>query len=117
MLDTPADVEAILRSLPARLRPEKAEGWEGIFHFVLRGGDKPDWTVIVEDGACRVEEGLHGEPTCTVRMPAKTFIGIETGTKNPMAAFLKGRIRVTNVGKMRRYDKAFFKLYDVPQET
>ncbi len=115
VLDTPAEMEAIFRSLPARLRPDKAEGWAGVFHFVLRGDEKPEWTVTVEDGVCRVDEGLHGEPSCTVSMPAKTFIGIETGKKNPMVAFLKGRIRVTNVGKMRRYDKAFFKLYDVPE--
>lgn len=117
VLDTPAEVEAIMRSLPARLRPEKVEGWGGIFHFVLRGDDKPEWTIYVEDGRCWVEEGLHGEPACVVAMPSKTFVKIETGKRNPMVAFLKGRIKVTNVGQMRRYDKAFYKLYDVPKEA
>ncbi|MEX1369169.1 MAG: SCP2 sterol-binding domain-containing protein [Nannocystaceae bacterium] len=117
VLDTPAEVEAILRSLPARLRPERVEGWGGVFHFVLRGDDKPEWSIVIEDGACRVEEGLHGDPACVVSMPAKTFIGIETGKKKPMVAFLKGRIKVTNVGQMRRYDRAFYKLYDLPKDA
>lgn len=115
--DTPAEVEAIVRSLPARLRLEKLEeGWSGIFHLVLAGDEKPEWTVTIEGGACRVEEGLHGEPSCVLSMPAKTYVDVETGKKNPMVAFLKGRIKISNVGQMRRYDKAFWKLYDVPKD-
>lgn len=117
VLDTPAEVEAIVRSLPARLRPEAVEGWAGRFHLVLTGDDKPEWTVIIEDGDCTVQEGLHGEPSCVLTMPAKTYVGVETGTKNPMVAFLKGRIKITNVGQMRRYDKAFHKLYDLVEPT
>lgn len=117
MHDTPAEVEAIVRSLPGRLRPEKIEGWTGRFHLALAGADKPEWTVIIEDGTCRVEEGLHGEPSCVLSMPAKTYVGVETGKKNPMVAFLKGQVKITNVGQMRRYDKAFYKLYDVPKDA
>lgn len=113
--DTPAEVEAIVRSLPLRLRADKVEGYAGRFHLVLAGDDKPEWTVTIADGACQVEEGLHGEPSCVLSMPAKTYVGVETGAKNPMVAFLKGRIKITNVGQMRRYDKAFYKLYDVPK--
>lgn len=113
--DTPAEVEAIVRSLPLRLRADKVEGYVGRFHLVLEGDDKPEWTVTIADGACQVEEGLHGEPSCVLAMPAKTYVGVETGAKNPMVAFLKGRIKITNVGQMRRYDKAFYKLYDVPK--
>ena len=114
--DTPAEGEAIVRSLPGRLRPEKIEGWSGRFHLVLAGDDKPEWTVTIGEGACRVEEGLHGEPSCVLAMPAKTYVDVETGKKNPMVAFLKGRIKISNVGQMRRYDKAFWKLYDVPKD-
>lgn len=115
VLDTPPEVEAIVCSLPARLRPERVEGWEGRFHLVLTGDAKPEWTVVIEDGTCTVREGLHGEPSCVLTMPAKTYVGVETGKKNPMVAFLKGRIKITNVGQMRRYDRAFYKLYDLPK--
>jgi putative sterol carrier protein len=117
VLDTPAEVEAIVRSLPLRLRADKIEGYHGRFHLVLEGDAKPEWTVIIADGACEVHEGLHGEPSCVLAMPAKTYVGVETGTKNPMVAFLKGRIKISNVGQMRRYDKAFYKLYDLPKTT
>ncbi len=116
VLDTPAEVEAIVRSLPARLRADRVEGWGGRFHLVLEGDATPEWTVTIEEGTCAVEPGLHGEPSCVLSMTAKTYVGVETGKKNPMVAFLKGRIKITNVGQMRRYDRAFYKLYDLPKD-
>jgi putative sterol carrier protein len=117
MADTPAEVEAIFRSLPARLRPDRIEEFSGVFHFDIAGAEKPRWTVAIREGACDVTEGLQGEPVCTVQMSEKTFIGVETGARNPVFAFVKGKIKVTNVGQMRRYDRAFFKFHDVPRES
>jgi putative sterol carrier protein len=113
--NTPAETEAIFRSLPDRFRPDRAVDWGGVFHFEIDGAASAQWTVRIEDGLVQVGEGLSGEPACVVRMNEKTWIGVETGTKSPMMAFVKGRIKVTNVGQMRRYDRAFFKLYDVPK--
>jgi len=110
--NTAAEVEPILRSLPARMRLDRIEGWGGIFHFVIVGAAKPDWTIEVKDAVCTVEEGLRGDPACVVKMSEKTFIAIETGTKNATFAFVKGKIKVTNVGAMRKYDRAFWKLYE-----
>lgn len=115
--DTPAEVEAIFRSLPARLRSDRVQDYAGVFHFDIAGAAKPHWTVAIKDGACDVSEGLEGDPICTVRMNEKTFIGIETGERNPVFAFVKGKIKVTNVGQMRRYDRAFFKFHDVPVDA
>jgi putative sterol carrier protein len=115
MADTPAEVEAIFKSLPRRLRPERVEEYTGVFHFDIAGAHKPHWTVAVRDGACEVAEGFEGEPVCTVKMSEKTFVAIETGARNPIVAFVKGKIKVTNVGQMRRYDRAFFKFHDVPE--
>ncbi len=120
--DTPAEVEAIFRSLPPRLRPERLDGWGGTVHFVIVGADKPEWTVVIADGSVKVDEGLLGEPGCVVKMGEKTFLNIEMGKKKAIVAFVKGKIRVTNVGVMRKYDRAFWKLYETkglpePQST
>ena len=115
MRDTPSEVDAIFRSLPARLRVDRVEGYRGVFQFDIRESSTPHWTVTIEGGACVVEPGLLGEPTCTVAMDEATFLSIETGRQNPMLAFVKGRIRVTNVGQMRRYDRAFFRFHDAPE--
>jgi hypothetical protein len=115
MRDTPAEVEAILRSLPGRLRTDRIEGYRGTFHFDVTDAAKPHWTVDIEDGGCTVREGFFGTPTCTITMDEETFVRIETGTQNPIMAFVKGRIKVTNVGQMRRYDRAFYRFHDVPE--
>lgn len=113
--DTPAEVGAILRTLPQRLRPERLGGYAGVFHFVITGAATPSWTIAIDAGACRVEEGHVGEATCSVTMDEETFLSIETGKQNPVMAFVKGRIKVTNVGHMRKYDRAFYRFYDVPE--
>jgi putative sterol carrier protein len=111
--NTPAEVEAILRSLPARFRPERAEGWGGVVHFAIPGAAKPSWTVVVADGKCRVAEGHEGEPDCVITLDEETFLAIETGQANPIAAFVAGKVKITSVGHMRRYDRAFYKLHDL----
>jgi len=113
--EMPTEAEAIFRSLPARFRPERAD-FQGVFHFDITGAAKPHWTITIDNGTCRVEEGLLGEPSCVVRMSEKTFIGIETGQRNPIAQFVKGRVKITNVGQLRRYDRAFHKLFAAPDE-
>jgi hypothetical protein len=114
MADTPAEVEAIFRSLPARLRADRVQDYAGVFHWDIAGAAKPHWTVAIKNGVCNVSEGFEGEPICTVALSEKTFIGVETGERNPVFAFVKGKIKVTNVGQLRRYDRAFFKFHDVP---
>lgn len=116
MRDTPAEVSAIFMSLPGRLRADRVVGFRGVFHFDIRESATPHWTITIEDGACNVAPGLTGEPTCTVTMDEQTFLTVETGQQNATMAFVKGRIRVTNVGQMRKYDRAFFRFHDVPAE-
>jgi hypothetical protein len=115
MADTPAEVDAIFGSLPGRLRPDRVPDYKGVFHWTITGAAHEQWTVTLEAGECDVQQGHLGDPDCTITMSEKTFIGIETGTRNPVMAFVKGKIKVNNVGAMRRYDRAFFRFHDVPE--
>lgn len=114
--DTPHEVGAIMRTLPQRFRPDRMKGWSGTFHWDIRGADEPEWTVRISEEGCDVQLGLQGEPDCIVRIGAKTFVAIEVGERSPMMAFAKGKIKINNVGNMRRYDRAFFKFHDVPKD-
>ncbi len=105
--EIPMTVEGLIGSLPQRLRPERAEGWRAVFHFVLAGAERPEWTVTLDGGTCRVVPGLAGMPDCVVRMSADTYVGIESGRVNPQTAFMMGRVKVSDVGQMMRYVKAF----------
>lgn len=103
----PETVEGLLRSLPHRFRPEKAEGWEGVLHFRLKGAASPEWTVRIGGGACTVEEGHHGHASCVVEMKEDTYLGIESGRVNPQVAFMMGKVKVSNIGELMRFAKAF----------
>jgi len=103
----PPTVESIARSLPARFLAEKAEGWKSVFHYRIKGAEKPEWTVTIDGNACTVEEGHHGSPDCVVEMKEDTFLAVETGKMNPQTAFLMGRVRVSNLTEMMRFIKLF----------
>lgn len=100
-------VSELFESLPRRFRPEKAEGISAVFHFELAGDEPGEWTVRMADGACQVEPGHAGDPDCLVQMDQDTYLGIETGRLNPQTAFMGGKIKVSDIGKMMTFIQAF----------
>ena len=100
------DLAALFNSLPGRLRADKAD-WRGVFHFELAGGEPGQWTVEIAGGACRVEPGLKGQADCLVRMDAATYAGIEQGSLDYQAAFMGGKVKVSDLGAMLKYLAAF----------
>ncbi len=105
--EVPRTVEGLFASLAERFRPDKVEGWSAVFHYRLADCDHPLWTVEIADGRMNVSEGLKGEPDCLVEMSAQTYLGIETGTINPQVAFMSGQVKVSDLGQMMNYLKAF----------
>jgi len=113
MANTEATVEAIFRSLPRRLRVLADDVFHGVFHWTIEGSATPAWTVSIAGDRCEVEAGHVGDPDCTVTMAEDLFLGIETGVRNPVSAYMKGRIKVSNIGKLKRYEQVFHKFHDV----
>ena len=105
--EPPRTVEALMRSLPARLRPGKTDGWRSLFHYRIQGAASPEWTVRIDGESISVSEGLDGEPDCRVEMKEATYLGIETGTLNPQSAFMMGKVKVSNLAEMMRFIQAF----------
>ncbi|MFN8310733.1 MAG: acyl-CoA dehydrogenase family protein [Chitinophagales bacterium] len=105
---TPETAREILYSLPDRLKVEKAEGMEGVFHFKMEG--EGDFTITLKDQKVNVEEGLHGDPTCEVKAKASDYADIELGKTNPQMAFMMGKIKISNLGEMMKFMGLFRKL-------
>ncbi|MFN8278019.1 MAG: acyl-CoA dehydrogenase family protein [Chitinophagales bacterium] len=98
----------ILYSLPGRLKAEKAEGVEGVFHFKMDG--EGDFTITLKDQKVSVEEGLHGDATCEVKAKASDYADIELGRTNPQMAFMMGKIKISNLGEMMKFMGLFRRL-------
>lgn len=94
-------------NLPGRVRPEAIEGLETVFHFDIDGPDGGKYTVFIKDGACRAEEGLLGEPRCSVQAGSESFMDVVTKKTNAMMAILTGKVKITNQGEMLKYAKIF----------
>jgi putative sterol carrier protein len=40
-------------------------------------------------------------------MKEETYLGIESGRVNPQVAFMMGKVKVSNIGELMRFVKAF----------
>ncbi len=109
-LPVPANVVELFETLPIRFRPDRAAGWNARFHFRFKDAARSDWTVVIEDGTCRTVEGHDGTPDCVVTTTEKTYLGIESGQQSPETAFLLGKVKVSNIGAMTKFGRAFRKV-------
>ena len=103
----PATVAELMRTLPGRLRPEKIGSWETVFHFDLSGPAGGKFTVTILDGACAVEDGLQGEAKCLIQAEDRLYMDIELGRADPQAAFMTGGVKVSDLGEMMHFGRAF----------
>jgi putative sterol carrier protein len=81
-------------ALPARAaaEPEKTRGLHDTYLFQI--GEAGSWTVAVEDGTVTVTPGDGGAAACTIATDEDTFLGIVGGTQSPMAAFMRGKVKI-----------------------
>ena len=93
----------IVLALPSRLKAEEAAGQSGNFQFVLEGETGGEFTAIVADGVCTVQEGLHGEADCVISSLATDFEDAELGRVNRQMAVMMGKIKITNLGAMLKF--------------
>ena len=103
----PEGLAGLFLSLPGRVRPDKVSGWTSRFHFRFRESRHPAWTVVIDGPKVAVSEGLEGGADCVVEASEKVYLDIEYGRQNPQTAFLMGKVKVSNLGEMMKYVKAF----------
>lgn len=96
-----------IKSLEKEVDPSVTKGMESRFHFILKGDDGGELTVVVDDGKIDVIDGLDGEPKCTVTTKAKTFKKLINKEINPMLAVMTGKVKISNQGELLKFAKVF----------
>ena len=96
-----------LMGLPQQVDTNVLAGLETIFHFDIDGEGGGQITVRVGDGTCSAQEGLVGEPKCSVRAKDENLMKILKGEINPLMAILTGKLKISNQSEMMKYAKIF----------
>jgi len=94
-----------LDKLAAKSLPEALEGKDGKINFDVSGDGGGAYTVVIENGTMRIEEGLADDPTCGIKGDSATMTGMVDGSVNPMMAIMMGKIKIQNQGEMMKYAK------------
>ncbi len=100
----------ILATSESRFQPENAEGLDITVGYNLAGDGGGQWTAVIKDGTCKLEEGLRDNLTVCNIVKAKDFVDLMLGKLDPIVAFGAGRLRL--VGDMeiaQRLPKIFSK--------
>lgn len=96
-----------IRTLPQRVNPESIQDKETCFHILIAGSEGGEFTLIVKNGQCTVQDGLHDSPKCTYRTTATVLMDIVNGKMNPQMALHTGEVKIDNLGEMMKFAKAF----------
>jgi putative sterol carrier protein len=89
-----------LENLVARISPANASGVKTNLQFNL--GDE-SYTLLVDDGAAQLKEGIEGEAECVLTASPDDFLKILSGDTNPMMAVMMGKLKLSNAGAMMKY--------------
>lgn len=84
-------VEELLAKMPEKFNADAAEGLDAVFQFDVEDGD--NFHLAVKDNAMEITKGDHPEPEVKLMMSSETFVGMMTGEKDGMAAFMAGELK------------------------
>jgi NAD(P)-dependent dehydrogenase (short-subunit alcohol dehydrogenase family)/acyl dehydratase/putative sterol carrier protein len=87
-------VKDIFDRLPGAFQAGAAAGVDVVFQFDISGGGGGSWYVTIKDGACKVSDGSHGNPTTTITMGDEAFVKMIQGELNAMAAYTSGKLKI-----------------------
>lgn len=79
-------------TLPSRIDPARVAGIDTVFAFDIAGAG--GWTVRLAGGEPRVDDGIAPDATCTIVAKSQHFEEILDGRRNPMTAFMTGKLKV-----------------------
>jgi putative sterol carrier protein len=89
------DVKEIFTKMPEVFNPSAAQGLDAVFQFEITGDDGGNWSVIIKDGTCQVQEGTHESPSVTLTMSGETWLGMVNKEINGIQAFMNGQLKAS----------------------
>ena len=77
-------ISEVMNNLPNIFKPEKAKGWNRVILFDLAGEEPSKWTLTIQDGTAKMEEGETATPKLTIIGNSEHLVQMFTGEIPPM---------------------------------
>lgn len=106
----PETAAEIVRSLPQRIKSDKAGHVNATFHFDIEGDRGGQFTASIVNGVCTVSDGLSGTPNCVIKAKDKDYEDVELGRTNAQMAVMMGKVKLSNIGEMLKFMEYFTRL-------
>ncbi|MFC1705693.1 SCP2 sterol-binding domain-containing protein [Planctomycetota bacterium] len=93
----------IFEGMPERFNAEAASDWQTKIQFNIAGEGGGTWVMEVKEGLCTVASGETEDAAAILKTDAVTWVGINTGSADPITAFVTGKIKVEgNMGDVTK---------------
>ena len=86
-------VKEIFARMPEVFDRSAAAALNAVIQFNIEGDEGGDWYAVIKDQTCTVSEGLHNNPTLSLRMTDKNWIALCKGELNAVFAFMSGKLK------------------------
>jgi putative sterol carrier protein len=106
--DSEGSVQAIFDGMLNGFKADAAAEVDVVFQFSISGEGGGDWYCVIKNGTCRIDQGSHDKPACTIKMTAVDFLAMMGGKLPAMQAFTSGKLQIEgDVMKSQLLEKLF----------
>lgn len=92
---SPRSLGTLLLNIPQTVKPGQMQGLNTV--VVIRSAATPpeEWTIVVKDGACVVDEGKTAAPQLTVEATPDVWQSLIERKLDPEWAYMSGKLRIS----------------------
>ena len=88
-------IRDVFSRMPELFNPSAAQGIDAVFQLNITGDGGGNWTALIKDGTCQIQEGSHENPSVSLDMSVDTWLAMVNKEISGMQAFMSGQLKVS----------------------
>lgn len=103
-----SNVDDVLKSLDSRFNPDACQDLEMAVHWKLTGTENRAFTIFVDKGSFRLEQGPNENADVTLEAPSDVYLKLVNGQMKGLFAVMTRKLKVSgNIQLTTRWDRCF----------